>query len=100
MPEKYFLRDFFLSTFVVTYVASRVGHHSTIHMYIAEIALFLELAGLFLALPWIYLRWEWLTIPLYLIAVSIVLCFLAVMLTDQWYMRTIRKIFAILQYIL
>ena len=82
---------FHLTAFAVTWLASRIGEHSRVHTNIAEVAIVFEVLGMFSAVGW-EAGWSWAQFMARASAVPVVVCFLAVALTDHWWQRMLAKI--------
>lgn len=92
VPGWLFTMIFFVLSFVITYVASRVGEHSKVHRDIAEIAIAFELAGAYAS--WLRSRYDW-DILYDVVGVAFlgtILCFGAVVVTDRWWRRTLERV--------
>ena len=95
MFSKDFFVVFFLVAFNVTWMSSRLGSHSSIHMILAEIAIAWEVTGLGASLA-LYVKevkiWKYLV---YIAFIVTILCVISVVFTDSFYIRMYQKFISI-----
>lgn len=85
------LADFHIISFIITWISSRYGTHSRVHMYIAELAIAAEVIGMYASLAW-FVGWNWTRWLVYGATAAVIVCMVAVVLTDGWWMRILGKI--------
>ena len=82
---------FALTTFDITYIASRVGRHSAVHMFLADLAIAAEALTALAALVWMLGGTIAKDVALIGIMVTVA-CFVAVALTDSWWKRVLERV--------